>query len=292
MRDADRVAELYRRMAPCALCPHHCGVDRTAGKTGRCGTGSGISVASCNLHGGEEPPISGTHGSGTIFFARCPLRCAFCQNYPLSQMGHGNAVTIEQLTEMLLDLQGRGAHNINFVTPTHMAAHVADAVIRARANGLTIPVVYNSSGYEDVETLRLLDGIVDIYLPDAKYMDDAVALQLSGAQKYHEINAAALKEMFRQVGPLDLDEHGIARRGMIIRHLVLPGGLSQSADVLRFIARAISPHVHVSLMAQYHPAHRASAIPHLDRRLTQKEYDTVLAVMEETGFENGWQQEL
>lgn len=292
MRDIERVSELYRRLAPCTLCPHHCGVDRRGGKAGRCGAGSGISVASCNLHFGEEPPISGERGSGTIFFAHCPLRCVFCQNYPLSQLGHGNAVTIEQLTDMLLDLQGRGAHNINFVTPTHMAAHMADAVVRARAKGLAIPIVYNTSGYDDVATLRLLDGIVDIYLPDAKYMDDAVAIKLSGARNYHEVNTAALKEMHRQVGALELDEHGIARRGMIIRHLVLPGGLSQSSDVLRFIARDISPDVHVSLMAQYHPAHRAESVPGLEKRLTQKEYDAVLRVMEEAGLGNGWQQEL
>lgn len=285
------IPALYSLMSPCALCPHACGVDRSAGSLGRCRTGAGVSIASCAVHHGEEPPLSGTRGSGAIFFSNCTLSCVFCQNYPISQLGNGNPASVEDLARHMLDLQEKGVHNINFVTPTHVVPMIVDAVSRARRNGLTLPLVYNSSGYESVRTLRLLDGIIDIYLPDAKYADPAAALRYSSAPDYAAVNAAALEEMFRQVGLLSCDDNGIARRGLIVRHLVLPGDIAGTDAVLSFIARSLSPEVHISLMAQYHPAHLCAEYPILNRRITRSEYRTALALLEKHGIENGWQQE-
>lgn len=231
-------------------------------------------------------------GFRTIFLTNCNLSCVFCQNYPISQMSHGNAITVEYLSSSLLTLQDRGAHNINFVSPTHMSAHVADAIHRARNKGLSIPIVWNSGGYEDVETLKLLEGFVDIYLPDAKYSSSDSSKKYSGAEDYWTVNQKALKEMHRQVGNLTMNEEGIAIRGLLIRHLVLPSGISGSKDVLRFIAEEISKDTFISLMAQYHPAHRSHEFPELERRLTEEEYQEILEFMIDLGLENGWQQEL
>lgn len=286
------IESLYHKLAPCTLCPHRCGIDRAGGKTGRCRTGMVPAVASCNLHHGEEPPISGTRGSGTIFFANCTLSCVFCQNYPLSQLGHGKTADSEGIAAMMLALQRQGAHNINFVTPSHVAPFIADAVARARSRGMSLPIVYNTSGYDDAGALKLLEGTVDIYLPDAKYSDDALAVRYSGAEGYAGANRAALKEMYRQTGNLVTDAEGLASRGMIIRHLVLPGAVDNSKAVLQWIARELGTGMHISLMAQYHPAHEAVGMPGLDRRLTQAEYEEVCAELESLGFENGWVQEL
>ena len=288
----EQVRRLYEMLSPCRLCPHRCGVDRLKGEKGRCRSGTEIFISSSNLHFGEEPPISGSNGSGTIFMTNCNLACVFCQNYPISQFGNGNPITADALAGTMLELQKRGAHNINFVTPTLMMAQVADAIVRARKSGLTVPTVYNSGGYEDVEAVRLLDGIIDIYLPDAKYGDDACAEKYSGARNYRENNRNVLKEMYRQVGNLVCDQNGVARRGMIIRHLVLPDAIAGSSAVLEFIAREISPEMHVGLMSQYHPAHKSNLYPELTRRLTGREYDEVLNLVCDLGLENGWQQEL
>ena len=287
-----RIERAYAMLSQCRLCPRECGVDRLRGERGFCRAGAEPIVASWNVHPWEEPPISGTRGSGTIFFSGCTGRCLFCQNYPISQLGVGNAVSVQQLAEMMLELQDRGCHNINLVTPTHFVPQILAALELAIEGGLRLPLVYNTSGYERVETLQLLDGVVDIYLPDAKYADDETARRLSGFVRYVEANRAALREMFRQVGDeLVLDGEGIARRGLIVRHLVLPEGLAGTGEVLRWIAENLSPRVHVSLMDQYFPAHKAVGHPVLGRKITAEEYAEALRAFEEAGLTNGWMQE-
>ncbi len=279
-------------LARCELCPRACRVDRTAGGRGVCGAGAEPVIAAWNVHPWEEPPISGTRGSGTIFFSGCTGKCVFCQNYPISQYRYGNAVSIERFAGMMLQLQRRGCHNINFVTPTHFVPQILAGVDAAAAQGLRLPLVYNTSGYETVETLRLLEGVIDIWLPDAKYTDDAVAQRVSGFGDYVARNRAALREIFRQVGgELVLDGEGIARRGLIIRHLVLPGGLADTAGVLRWIATELSPQVHISVMDQYFPAYRAFDDPLLGRKITAAEYAAALEAFDAAGLENGWLQE-
>jgi putative pyruvate formate lyase activating enzyme len=289
---AERARGALAGLVECQTCPRACGVDRTNGGRGACNVGAEPVVASWNVHPWEEPPISGTRGSGTIFFSGCTGKCRFCQNYPISQLGHGNVVSNERLGEMMLELQDRGCHNINFVTPTHFVPQILAAVDHAAGLGLSIPLVYNTSGYETVDTLRLLEGVIDIWLPDAKYTDDAVARRLSGFPGYVAHNRAALREIFRQVGDeLILDEDGIAHRGMIVRHLVLPGELADTAGVMRWIAAELSPRVHVSLMDQYFPAYKAVDDSELGRKITPQEYDAALAAFEDAGLENGWMQE-
>jgi len=287
-----RGEEAYASLADCRLCPRECGVDRLAGETGFCRSTAELRVASWNLHPWEEPPISGTNGSGTIFFSGCTGRCIFCQNYPISQLGVGRTVSIDDLAGMMLELQGRGAHNINLVTATHVVPQFIRALDMAAGQGLRLPIVYNSSGFESLETLRLLENIVDVYLPDAKYADDEIARRLSSFPDYVENNRTALTEIYRQVGDhLELDDAGLLRRGMIIRHMVLPGNLAGSADLFRWIAENLSPHVHVSLMNQYFPAHRAFAHPLLTRKVTGEEYDAAVEAFFEAGLQNGWSQE-
>ena len=286
------VKSLYRLLNPCRLCPHNCAVNRLKGEKGRCRTGNDFSVSSYNVHTGEEPPISGTKGSGTIFFANCNLACAFCQNYPISQLGHGKHSSVEQLTAMMLELQSKGVHNINFVTPTHVVPWMAEAVCLAREKGLSIPIVYNCGGYESLETIKLLEGVIDIYLPDAKYSLEANAVKYSGAENYWTINKLALKEMYRQVGTLRINKSGIAEKGLLIRHLVLPGDISGSKEVLRFITAEISPETYLSIMAQYHPAHLTAKYPEINRRLSLEEYGKIADLAEEMGLKNAWIQEI
>ena len=286
-----RIAEAWAMLTPCTLCPHECGIDRLKGETGACRMGAMCRIASWNLHHWEEPPISGTRGSGTIFFSGCTGRCRFCQNYPVSQLGHGIEVGEERLAGMMLELQRKGAHNINLVTPTHFMPHILTALPHAIRGGLRLPLVYNTSGYERVEALRLLEDIVDLWLPDAKYADDEAARRLSGWPRYVEINRAALREIYRQVGErLQLDDDGVALRGLIVRHLVLPGGLAGTAQVLRWLSEELSSHIHVSLMDQYFPAYRVLADPVLGRRLTPEEYESALDALESAGMEQGWSQ--
>ncbi len=249
-------------------------------------------LSSWNLHAWEEPPISGTHGSGTIFFSGCTGRCQFCQNYPISQLGYGDRVSIERLAEIMLELQRKGAHNINFVTPTHFMPQMMAALPAAIEGGLRLPLVYNTSGYERSEVLHLLENIVDIWLPDAKYANNHIAKKLSGFSDYIEYNRAALQEIYRQVGAeLVLDEMGLAQRGMIIRHLVLPSGQAGTDDVLRWVAESLSPSVHISLMDQYFPAHRAVGDSVLGRKITSEEYESALDAYHAAGLENGWCQD-
>lgn len=292
---ARRAEHAWAMLAHCELCPHRCGANRLAegdGPLGVCHMRAMAKVASWNVHHWEEPPISGTRGSGTVFFSGCTGRCRFCQNYPISQLDHGEYVSSERLAEMMVELQDKGVHNINLVTPTHFMPHILAALPHAIAAGLRLPLVYNTSGYETVEAIRLLDGIVDVWLPDCKYDDNAIARRLSGFRDYVDNNRAAVREMFRQVGAeLVLDEEGTARRGLIVRHLVLPHGLSGTPQVLHWVAAQLSPDVHVSLMDQYFPAHRALDDPLLSRHLTLDEYEAALDALEGAGLTQGWQQE-
>lgn len=289
---ARRADLAWQALEHCELCPHRCGVNRLAGEQGRCRSGLVPKVASANLHPWEEPPLSGSRGSGTVFFAGCTGRCRFCQNYPISQMGVGREVTVEQLASLMLRLQARGAHNINFVTPTHWVAAILAALPLAIEGGLRVPLLYNTSGFERVETVRLLDGVVDIWLPDAKYADDEVAQRLSGFPGYVSANRAALLEMYRQAGDaLVLDNEGIAWRGLVIRHLVLPEGLSGTSEVLQWISLNLSRRVHVSLMDQYFPAYQCVQDPVLGRKITVDEYAAALEALAAAGLEEGWVQE-
>lgn len=289
---AARARTAWALLAACELCPHRCGVDRLAGERGRCRMGDRPKVSSWTLHAWEEPPISGTRGSGTIFFSGCTGRCLFCQNYPISQLGHGQEVSVERLAGMMIELQRRGAHNINFVTPTHFMPHILAALLHALRGGFHLPLVYNTSGYERVLCLAMLEGVVDIWLPDAKYADDQLALKLSGFPDYVAHNRAALREICRQTGGrLELDGQGLASRGMIIRHLVLPGGLSGTPEVLGWIAEHLSRDVHISLMDQYFPAHRALRDSRLNHKLSLDEYYAAQAALDAAGLYAGWCQD-
>jgi putative pyruvate formate lyase activating enzyme len=286
-----RLKDAFNLLESCRVCPRRCGVNRLKGKTGICGVGFLPSVASDNLHFGEEPPISGKQGSGTVFLSGCSLGCSFCQNYPISQLGHGQPVSFPRLAGMMLRLQSMGAHNINFVTPTHVGPQILAALLIAIRKGLRIPLVYNSGGYESLDMLKLFDGIIDIYLPDMKYADPAMAAVYSQAPDYPDVNRAAILEMHRQVGPLRMDDDGIAVRGLVIRHLVLPDGIAGTDSILRFIAESVSREIPVSLMRQYFPAHRAAGLPVVNRRVTPQEYAHAKSICRKFGLVNGWMQE-
>jgi putative pyruvate formate lyase activating enzyme len=288
-----RIGAAYRLLESCGVCPRECGVNRLQdNRLGFCRSGLNPIIASVSPHHGEEPPISGTRGSGTIFFANCTLRCVYCQNYPISQMGNGTERTPGELACQMLWLQEQGCHNVNLVTPTHFVPQILKAVSIAQERGFTLPIVYNTSGYDSVETLRLLDGIVDIYLPDMRYADNAVAMQYSVAPRYVEINRAAVREMYRQVGNLVMDETGIAVRGLIVRHLALPGGSSGTEGIMKFLAEEISRDVYISLMSQYFPAYRSGEHPEINRRITEEEYDAADEIKMRYGLRNGWVQDL
>lgn len=288
---ARRIKAAYARLAACDICPHACGVNRLAGESGLCGSDKTARIASAAIHRGEEPPISGTRGSGTIFLSGCTLNCKFCQNFPISQLRNGKDLTPGKLADKMLGLQQKGAHNINFVTPTHFTPQILAALYLAIRKGFTLPIVWNTSGYESLETLALLDGVVDIYLPDMKYSSDEVAVRLSGAPGYSEANRQALAEMLRQVGQLSLDEDGIAVRGLIVRHLVLPQGQAGSAETLHWIAENLGTETHIALMSQFFPAHAAAETPGIERRITAEEYAEAVEALEELDLENGWVQE-
>lgn len=285
-----RVTILKNIYSTCCLCPHACNVDRNSGEKGICRSGNIPVVASYTVHHGEEPPISGSRGSGTIFFSGCTGRCIFCQNYPISQLGSGNEVTEDCLAEMMLELQYRDCHNINLVTPTHFAPSIVAAIRLAVSKGLRLPIVYNTSGYERVEILRLLDGIVDIYLPDAKYSSDVSAQELSGFEKYTEKNRTAILEMYHQVGNLQI-RSGIAVKGLLVRHLILPENLAGTYETLKYLAGEISPDVYISLMDQYFPAYHALNHKFLYRRVNSDEYMKALQSFDDNGLHNGWIQE-
>ncbi len=281
----ERVARARAILKDCQLCPRRCRVDRLRGERGMCRIGSEAVVSSHGPHFGEEAPLVGLRGSGTIFFTYCNLRCMFCQNYSISQLGQGRVATKGEIAKMMLSLQERGCHNINLVTPTHVVPMILEALKIAAGLGLSIPLVYNCGGYESVETLELLDGIVDIYMPDMKYSDERNARRFSGVKDYPSVNRAAVKEMHRQVGDLQIDERGVARRGLLIRHLVLPNGIAGTEGVVRFIAEEISRSTYLNVMAQYYPAHRAFKIPALSRPLQRPEFAEAVNLAREHGLE-------
>jgi putative pyruvate formate lyase activating enzyme len=286
-----RIKAGYARLASCDLCPHACGVNRLAGEVGICGGGRTPRIASASIHRGEEPPISGNKGSGTIFLSGCTLNCRFCQNFPISQMRNGTDLSTGQLAEKMLGLQLKGAHNINFVTPSHFTPQILASLYLAIRKGFNLPIVWNTSGYERLDTLRLLDGVVDIYLPDMKYASQEEALQLSAAPGYPALNRLAVAEMLRQVGQLECDDEGIARRGVIVRHLVLPQGRAGSAETLAWIADHLGTATHIALMSQYFPAHLAGETPGIERRVTREEYGEAVEALEARDLENGWVQD-
>ncbi len=267
-----KIEQLEEMLRDCSLCPRVCGVNRTKGEMGFCKTGDRPVLSSWGPHYGEESPLVGSGGSGTIFFTNCNLGCLFCQNYTISHLGEGREVDNDTLSDVMVGLQGSGCHNINLVTPTHQIPMIMRALRTARRKGLEIPIVYNCGGYESVETLRILDGLIDIYMPDFKYSDPETAKKYSCAEDYPRVARDAIREMHRQVGDLLINDYGIAERGLLVRHLVMPGDVAGTEGVVRFIAEEISPETYINIMDQYHPCHRAFDHPPLDRRITEQEY--------------------
>jgi len=267
-----RIRLLKEFLQECHLCPRQCRINRLKGEVGYCEAGSELMISSAFPHFGEERPLVGYHGSGTIFLTHCNLRCVFCQNYDISHLGRGEPITLSEMARAMLRLQELGCHNINFVTPTHYAPQIAESLLEAIRMGLQLPIVYNCSGYESIEVIQLLEGIVDIYMPDAKYMDEEYSKQFSNAPDYPDVLRKVLKEMHRQVGDLNINSMGIAERGLLIRHLVMPRDVSSSEVILKFIAEEISVHSYVNIMDQYRPEYRSHDYPEISRRITQKEY--------------------
>lgn len=284
-----KINYLYDIAENCSLCPRKCGAKRLKGEQGLCGAKDRLVIASYNLHHGEEPPISGTYGSGAIFFSGCSLKCKFCQNYPISRFCAGKSYTSYELSRAMLKLQKNCAHNINLVTSTHFMPYVVEGAYFAKEDGLNIPIIYNSSGYESEELLNALSGIIDIYLPDIKYCDNSLALQFSGVSDYVEVNRKALKIMHDQVQELQVDLNGIAVKGMLIRHLVLPEMLSGYRQSFQFIAENISKNVQVSLMSQYFPAYKAFNDKRANRKITYEEYMDAIESLEEAGLTGYYQ---
>ena len=283
---------MLEQLAKCEICPFRCKVNRLSGQVGRCGCGDKIRVAKYQLHYFEEPCISGKSGSGTVFFSNCNFKCIFCQNYKISQEGKGNEVTIEELANIFLKLQQEGANNINLVTPTMYAYQIIEAIKIARMKGLNLPIIYNSNGYENVETLRDLRGYVDVYLPDLKYYADELAIKYSKAPNYFKIATKAILEMINQVGLPEFDENGMIKKGVIIRHLVLPGHIQNSKHILKWLKENVEGKAYVSVMAQYFPTYKAKEDEYLNRKLTRKEYSEIEQYLYLLDIQNGYMQEL
>jgi putative pyruvate formate lyase activating enzyme len=284
----ERIDALYEILKECRLCPRKCGVNRLEGEVGVCQGGAELTVSSVSPHFGEEPPLVGFHGSGTIFLTHCNLRCVFCQNYDISHLGSGHIATSSDMVSYMLRLQGMGCHNINFVTPTHYVPQIVASLPEAIDSGLRIPLVFNCGGYESLEAIRLLDGIMDIYMPDVKYSDGEVAGKYSKSPDYPEVVKEVLPEMHRQVGDLKVNRDGIGERGLLIRHLVMPEGLAGTEDLIEFIAADISKDSYVNIMAQYRPLYRAGEFPELDRRITVREYREAIEVAKKAGLHRGF----
>ncbi|MBI4649965.1 radical SAM protein [Candidatus Desantisbacteria bacterium] len=283
-----RALELKKILKSCTLCPRECKINRVNSEKGFCNAGIKPKISSYNIHNGEEPPISGDRGSGTIFFTGCTMRCVYCQNFPISQLYNGIEYEENELADIMLELQKRGAHNINLVTPTHYIPQFASALILACKKGLKIPIVYNTSGYENVSILKLLSNIVDVYLPDIKYANENIAIKYSKSINYCDSVKKAVIEMHDQVGDLITDENGIAIRGLIIRHLVLPSNLAGSGEIMHFIAENISRNTYLSLMSQYFPAFHSHDFPELCNPVTKKEYEEIIKIVEDENMPNGW----
>jgi len=271
-------------LVQCRLCARNCGINRLNGESGQCRTTNEAIVSSFGPHFGEESPLVGKRGSGTIFFAYCNLHCVFCQNYSISQLGEGSPVDSTELAGMMLSLQAKGCHNINLVSPTHMVLFILEALEIATSRGLQLPVVYNTGGYDSIETLQVLDGIVDIYMPDMKYSAEEVGEKLSDVKQYPRVNRSAIKEMHRQVGDLQVDESGVATRGLLIRHLVLPHGLAGTEGVVKFLAEEVSTNTYLNIMAQYRPCYHASDYPELSRPITGEELSEAVEMARQYGL--------
>jgi putative pyruvate formate lyase activating enzyme len=289
---ADRLRALLER---CTVCPHDCGNNRLRDERSRCHTGLRPVVSSATVHFGEEPLIGGTRGVGNIFFGNCNLRCVYCQNYQISQNHREervHEVDSDQLASMMLDLQERGVHALGLVSPSHVVPQIVEALVKAAENGLCLPLIYNTNAYDSVSVLALLEGIVDIYLPDLKYANEADGVAYSKVKRYPVVARAAIAEMHRQVGSdLVIGDDGLVKRGLVIRHLVLPNDLAGSAESLRWVKDTLGSDTTLSVMAQYYPVHQALTTPLLDRKVRESEYDRVLRLLENLGLENGWQQE-
>ena len=276
----------------CMLCPHKCGINRTEGYQGRCKCDDKLKIALASLHMFEEPCISGENGSGTVFFSNCNLNCIYCQNYEISSLGKGKEITIEHLAKIFLKQQEKGAHNINLVTPTMYVFQIIEAIKIAKSKGLNIPIVYNSNGYENHDTIKLLNGYIDVYLPDLKYYSNELAKKYSNVNNYFETATKAIKEMYNQVGKATFDENGLIKKGVIIRHLVLPNHIQNTKNILKWIKDNMPDDIYVSVMAQYFPAYKAKEDNLINRKLNKKEYNEVLNYLYSLDLENGYIQEL
>ena len=280
-----------KELEKCEICPHNCKVNRAQWQIGRCRCNDKIKIALVSTHEYEEPCISGKNGSGTVFFSNCNLNCMYCQNYEISQLGKGREITIEELADIFLKQQAKGVNNINLVTPTMYAYHIIEAIKIARKNGLNLPIIYNTNGYEKVETIKALDGYIDVYLPDLKYYSDILSKKYSNVDKYFEIATKAIKEMYKQVGQAIFNEEGIIQKGVIIRHLVLPNHLQNTKHILKWIKENLSD-IYVSIMAQYFPTYKAKGDSLIGRKLTQKEYKEIENFLYTLDLQNGYIQEL
>ena len=287
-----RNIKMLEELRQCGVCPFRCKVNRLEGKIGRCGCNDKIKIALASLHYYEEPCISGNNGSGTVFFSNCNLNCLFCQNYKISQEGKGREVSIEELADIFLDQQKNGANNINLVTPTMYAYQIIEALKIAKSKGLIIPVIYNTNGYENVETIKALKGYIDVYLPDLKYYSNEIAVKYSKAPNYFEIATKAILEMINQVETPEFNENGLIKKGVIIRHLVLPGHIQNSKHILKWLKENVNSRAYVSVMAQYFPTYKAKEDKYLNRKLTNKEYSEIEQYLYLLDIENGYMQDL
>lgn len=275
---SERVNQALDKLESCSICPLNCGVNRLEDKKGVCLTGRYAQISSFGPHHGEEKPLSGWRGSGTIFFSRCNLHCVFCQNADISQEGFGKEVTAEELAEIMLGLQRMGCHNINLVSPSHVVPQILESVFLASQKGLILPIVYNCGGYDSVKTLKLLDGVIDIYMPDMKYANEMIAKKYSRVPNYPLVNQTAVMEMYRQVGDLVVDENGIAVKGLLVRHLIMPNGMSGTEKVIHFLAEKVSRMVYLNLMDQYWPAYQAIRYPEINRRINRSELERAIEI--------------
>ena len=283
---------MIKQLDKCEICPRKCEVNRNNNQIGWCKSTDRVKIGLYSTHNFEEPCISGDKGSGTVFFSNCTMNCIFCQNYEISQLGKGKEISIEELSNIFIMQQEKGVHNINLVTPTSYVYQIIEAIKIAKAKGLNIPIVYNTNGYENIETIKALNGYVDVYLPDLKYAEEKLAIEYSGAKNYFEVATKAIKEMIKQVGKIKLNEDGIIQKGVIIRHLVLPNHIENSKKVLLWIKQNLPNDIYVSIMAQYFPTYKAKENQELNRKLTKKEWEQIEKYVEEIDIENGFIQEL
>ena len=283
---------MIKQLDKCEICPRKCEVNRNNNQIGWCKSTDRVKIGLYSIHNFEEPCISGDKGSGTVFFSNCTMNCIFCQNYEISQLGKGKEISIEELSNIFIMQQEKGVHNINLVTPTSYVYQIIEAIKIAKAKGLNIPIVYNTNGYENIETIKALNGYVDVYLPDLKYAEEKLAIEYSGAKNYFEVATNAIKEMIKQVGNIKLNEDGIIQKGFIIRHLVLPNHIENSKKVLLWIKQNLPNDIYVSIMAQYFPTYKAKENQELNRKLTKKEWEQIEKYVEEIDIENGFIQEL